>query len=124
MSNSPDEEAAGPGPDDADRAPFTRRGYYSGPGDPWLPTGPAVPPGNPRPGHGTVCVNDVDDHWMGVWDDPTEQQTEEGGPIVRIEDFEGSKEEVLQWARSRPAAKFFIFSPSANDYVPLSRDEG
>jgi hypothetical protein len=69
-----------------------------------------------------VCVNDDDGTWMGVWDDQTEQ-TEEGGPIVRGEDFEGTKEKVLQWARSRPAAKFFIFSRTANDYVPLPLDE-
>ena len=123
MSKSPDEEAPGPGPDDADRAPFTRRGYAGPPGNPWPPPEPAVPPGKPRPGHGTVCVNDHDDIWMGVWDDPTEQ-TAESGPIVRMEDFEGSKEEVLRWARSRPAEEFFIFSRTANDYVPLPRDEG
>ena len=70
-----------------------------------------------------MTVNDHDDAWMGVWDDPSEQ-TEEGGPIVRIEDFEGSEEEVLRWARSRPAAEFFIFSRTANDYVPLPRAQG
>jgi hypothetical protein len=123
VSKSPDEEALGPGPGDGDGTPFTPRGYYGGPGNPWLPTGPAVPLGKPRPGHGTVCVNDFDDTWMGVWDDPTER-TEEGGPIVRGEHFKGSKEEVLRWARTRPAAEFFIFSPAANDYVPLSPDGG
>jgi hypothetical protein len=102
VSKSPDEQAPGPGPSDADRAPFTPRGYYGSPGNPWLPTGPAVPPSKPRPGHDTVLVNDHDDTWMGVWDDPSSDQTEEGGPLVRIEDFEGSKEEVLRWTRSGP----------------------
>ena len=126
VGKSADEEAHGPGSGDADRAPFTPRGYYGGPGNPWLPTGPAVPLGKPRPGHGTVYVSeDRDGIWDGVWDDgyPPEQ-IEEGGPIAGSEDFEGSREEVLRWARSRPAAKFLIFSRTTNDYVPLPRDEG
>jgi len=122
VSKSPDEQAPGPGPGDADRVPLTRRGYKGPPGRPWPPPEPAVPPGKPRPGHGTVTVTDHDGEWMGVWNDSTERIAE-ADPIVRIEDFEGSKEEVLQWARSRPAVESFIFSRPANDYVPLSRDE-
>jgi hypothetical protein len=125
VSKSPDGQPPGPGPGDADRAPFRPRGYYGGPGNPWLPSGPAAPVGKPRPRHGTVTVNDHDDTWMGVWDDgASAEEIEEGGPVARIEDFEGSREEVLRWARSRPAAEFFIFSRAANDYVPLPRDEG
>ena len=72
-----------------------------------------------------MSVNDHDGIWMGVWDGGSSaEETEEGGPVARGEDFEGSKEEVLRWARSRPAAEFLIFSRTANDYVPLTRDEG
>ena len=72
-----------------------------------------------------MLVNDHDGIWVGVWDDDSSSgQIEEGGPVVRGEDFEGSKEELLRWARSRPAAEFLIFSRTANDYVPLPRGEG
>lgn len=121
MSESPDEEAADGGPGGADRVPFRSRGYWGPPGKPWPPPVAAAPPGKPRPGHGTVLVNDHGGTWSGMWDDSASAD-QEGGPVVRGEDFEGTKEEVLRCARSRPAAEFLIFSRAANDYVPLPRN--
>lgn len=124
MSKSPDGQADVPGPGDADRPLSAPRGYWGPPGKPWPPPVDAAPVGTPRPGHGTVTVNDLDDTWMAVWDDSSSpEQTEDGAPRVRIEDFEGSKEEVLRWARSRPAAEFLIFSRTANHYVSLPLGE-
>jgi hypothetical protein len=126
VSDSTGSEAGHTGPGGEDRTPLPPRGYRGGPGNPWPPPEPAVPLGNPRPGHGTVYVIEVSDGlWSGVWDDGYPPDLiEDGGPIAGGEDFEGTEEEVLRWARSRPAAQFQIFAPEANDYVPLPRDEG
>lgn len=52
----------------------------------------------PRPGTGTVFANvDEGDHWVSIW------QTEENYVI-----FEGEREEVLEWALSRPAIAWWV----------------
>lgn len=83
----------------------------------------ARPLGKPRPGHGRVLIlpgKDPDDFWWGSWqDDYPRQEIVEGGPIAGVEDKYGTREEVLEWARSRPAKKHLISSAEADGYVPL-----
>ena len=85
----------------------------------YLPEGtpapqPAAQAGAPRPGHGTVFVNDIDladNVWAASWQD---------GP--RVADFDGrSYEEALTWARAQPAARHVIFMRERDDYVDLDR---
>ena len=77
--------------------------------------------GSPRPGHGRVFVNCIGQgEWWASWqDDYPEDEVRDGEPDAGVEDFEGTEEEVIRWARTRPAEKFFIFSDEANAYLPL-----
>lgn len=85
-----------------------RRRFYLG-AEGTEPPAPAPGPPRPRPGHGTVFVRSLDgDTWTASWQD---------GP--REEDFEGSRADVVRWALSRPAVRHLVFSPSADDYLPL-----
>ena len=77
--------------------------------------------GSPRPGHGRVfVVRDRRGEWWASWQDNyPDDEVGDGEPDAGVEDFEGTEEEVIRWARSRPAEEFFIFSPEAGDYIPL-----
>ncbi len=77
--------------------------------------------GSPRPGHGRVFVLcDRHGEWSASWqDDYPDDEVGDAEPDAGVEDFEGTEEEVIRWARSRPAEEFFIFSPEAGDYIPL-----
>jgi hypothetical protein len=77
--------------------------------------------GSPRPGHGRVFVNcNRLGEWSASWqDDYPDDEVRDGEPDAGVEDFEGTQDEVIRWARTRPAEKFFIFSDEANAYLPL-----
>jgi len=77
--------------------------------------------GSPRPGHGRVFVLcDRHGEWSASWqDDYPEDEVRDAEPAAGVEDFEGTEEEVIRWARTRPAEEFFIFSPEAGNYIPL-----
>ncbi|MGP4022983.1 hypothetical protein [Actinomadura sp. 3N407] len=80
----------------------------------------AVPVGKPTPGHGTVFVQKyIDGTWAASWQEhyPAPRQD---GAVAGVEDYQGTEKEVLAWARSRPAARFLIFSPQDDDYIPLT----
>lgn len=65
--------------------------------------------GKPRPGHGTVTVSP--DHlgpgrWVAWWEDdyfPPDAEIADDVVAAGHEDIRGTAEEVLQWARTRPA---------------------
>ena len=63
----------------------------------------------PEPGTGTIFVREVEggNRWAS-W---------QAGSAVQ--DFEGTKLDVMEWARSRPAHARLIFSTEHDDYVPL-----
>jgi hypothetical protein len=81
--------------------------------------------GSPRPGHGRVFVNCIrQGEWWASWqDDYPYDEIRDGEPDAGVEDFEGTEDEVISWARTRPAEKFFIFSDEANAYLPLEPAE-
>lgn len=84
------------------------------------PIVPALPRLPSRPGHGTVFVqNYTDGTWVASWQEhyPAPRQD---GAVAGVENCLGSEKEVLAWARSRPAARFLIFSPQDDDYIPLT----
>ena len=63
----------------------------------------------PAPGTGTVFVpSDGDGDWAASW---------QSG--AAIENFAGTEDEVIAWARSRPAVKRVRFSREHRDYTPL-----
>jgi hypothetical protein len=78
--------------------------------------------GSPRPGHGRVFVLcDRHGEWSASWqDDYPDDEVGDGEPDAGVEDFEGTQDEVIRWARTRPAEKFFIFSDEAHAYLPLA----
>jgi hypothetical protein len=101
-------------------APYPRR--YA-PGRAADESRPGTRIGRPRPGHGTVYVRRLTDAiWWGSWQDDFPVPDAEGR-VAGVADIEGSKEDVLRWARSRPAARFLEFDPETDDYRPLSGDE-
>jgi len=60
--------------------------------------------------------------WWASWqDDCPEDEVGEGEPDAGVE---GTEDEVIRWARSRPAEEFFIFSPEAKGYIPLQPGDG
>lgn len=71
----------------------------------------AVPPD----GTGTVFVNHCDDQWTAVWQDESP---------TNMDSVDGTKDEVLAWARSRPAARHLVFSSETEDYVALGMTDG
>src|SRR5689334_21843852 len=72
---------------------------------------PPMEPPQPRPGHGTVFVNrTVDGTWDASWQDATAHQ-----------DYEGTLEEAVEWAKAQPAASRLIFDRVRQDYVPLDQ---
>ncbi|WP_143118647.1 hypothetical protein [Actinomadura madurae] len=80
----------------------------------------AVPTGKPTPGYGTVFVQRYSDGtWVASWQEHYPAPRRDGA-VAGVEDYEGTEKEVLAWARSRPAARFLIFSPHDDDYIPLT----
>lgn len=83
---------------------------------------------SPRDGFGTVYVQlgrniSFDLAWVATWLDPFPEQGDEP-QVVGMETFEGSRDAVLAWARSRPAERVLV--PTADDpyWIPLpERDE-
>jgi hypothetical protein len=72
----------------------------------------------PRPGHGTVYVHKGRDLnrrvvWAAVWVD------ELFGNAAGIDQIEGTRETVLAWARSRPAAAHLIPAADEPGWAPM-----
>jgi hypothetical protein len=79
------------------------------------------PLGKPRPGHGTVYVSPDPDpdgrEWWGSWqDDLPHPPDNPEAPHAGVENQWGTEDEVLEWARTRPAKKHLIRIP-AKDYM-------
>ncbi|MGX4655240.1 hypothetical protein ACWCHM_16215 [Micromonospora sp. SCSIO 07396] len=82
----------------------------------------------PRPGFGTVYIHKGRDlHrrivWAAKWVDEMPD-----GQSAGVEEFEGTRDEVLRWARSRPAAlivvpverePYWIPAPENDDEIDL-----
>ncbi|GAA0396980.1 MULTISPECIES: hypothetical protein [Micromonospora] len=73
---------------------------------------------SPRPGHGTVYLHKGRSLerrivWAAKWVDPLP-----GGHTAGIEEIEGTRDEVLRWARSRPAAALVIPTEQEPYWVP------
>ena len=71
-------------------------------------------PDHPQPGDDQltcVFVNWVvaeEDHWRAAWQQPGQSRT-----------IDGTRSEVIAWALSQPADRYWIFSSEADDWVPL-----
>jgi hypothetical protein len=61
--------------------------------------------------------------WWGSWQDPY-PAPEVKGPPYGIEEFEGPRDSVIEWANTRPAAERLIFSRHLGDYIPLPEFKG
>lgn len=83
--------------------------------------------GSPRPGHGTVYVKAEGGappypaityaaSWIDQYDRPNERDESFGA-----EDFDGTRAEVLAWARSRPAAQHLL--AGEHEWEPLPDDD-
>ena len=94
----------------------------------WLPelteAAPAQRFGTPRPGHGTIYVrlSGAGERvrrtvWSAVWVDPLDPPGE-GGEVAGIATREGSRDEVLAWVRSQPAATLLLEHPDEG-WVPM-----
>ncbi len=85
-------------------------------GRPWFDATLAPPsPARPRPGHGTVFVLRLSEgEWQGSWQDPEASD---------CDDVEGTKVEVLAWARSCPAARWVVYSHLREEYLDLPADD-
>jgi hypothetical protein len=75
------------------------------------------PLGKPRPGHGTVYVspdpNPDGNEWWGSWqDDLPHPPDNPEAPHAGVEDRWGTEDEVLEWARTRPAKQHLIRIPA------------
>jgi hypothetical protein len=95
-------------PNQAGGVPFAtrRQHYWDGP----LPQGaPALPP--PEPGTGTVYLRPVHDgEWEASWQGPPGTDG--------YAQHTGSRQEAIDWAKSRPAAAWLTWDDTAGDYVP------
>ncbi|MEV4196723.1 hypothetical protein [Micromonospora globbae] len=72
----------------------------------------------PRPGHGTVYLHKGRDlHrrvvWVAAWID------EIPGHATGVDQIEGTRETVLAWARSRPAAAHLIPASDGPEWIPM-----
>jgi hypothetical protein len=90
-----------------------------------------VPEGRPRPGHGTVFVLPGSppgqparaDAWEARWIDEYDEPGVHG-QLAGTESFEGTRAEVLAWARARPA-RVRVMPVEVDPYwVPLPDDDG
>lgn len=80
--------------------------------------------GTPRPGHGTIYVYLSGSGervrrtvWTATWEDPFDPPGE-NGTVAGIETREGTREEILSWVRSQPAAARLLAHPEEG-WVPL-----
>lgn len=65
---------------------------------------------DPAPGQGAVYVTQLKNGaWAASWQEDADSYME----------FEGTKEDVMSWARLQPAAAHYIFSYITNQYVDL-----
>jgi hypothetical protein len=122
MSRQPDDQEPGA----ADAAGLVATRLY--PGGPVYWVAPAEPLGKPRPGHGTLYVNpaskiSTDSEWHASWQDdyPKSQIAAHGGATTGVERISGSGDDVLRWARSKPAKKRLIMQ--GGKWIPLPLDE-
>ncbi|MGC4744675.1 hypothetical protein ACLQ28_03265 [Micromonospora sp. DT201] len=72
----------------------------------------------PRPGHGTIYIYKSRDMqrqivWSAKWVDELPD-----GQMAGVESIEGSRDDVLRWARSRPAAERVIPSEQEPYWTP------
>jgi hypothetical protein len=85
-----------------------------------------VPDGRPRPGHGTIFVLPGSspgrpartDGWAARWVDEYEEPGEHG-EAVGTETFEGTRAEVLAWARAKPAQTRLMPVEAEQGWTPL-----
>ncbi|WP_406106500.1 hypothetical protein [Micromonospora globbae] len=84
--------------------------------------------GVPRPGYGTVYVHlsgtgerDRRTVWTATWEDPFDPPGE-NGEVAGIATHEGSREEVLSWVRSQPAATLLVADPDEG-WIPLPAND-
>lgn len=73
---------------------------------------PPSPPGQPPDDEGWVA------RWVDEYGEPGEH-----GEVVGIETFEGSRAEVLAWARAQPAKARVMPVESDPGWVPLPDDD-
>ncbi|TWH69515.1 hypothetical protein JD77_04525 [Micromonospora olivasterospora] len=73
--------------------------------------------GTPRPGHGTIYVylSGTGERvrrtvWTATWEDPFDPPGEDG-EVAGIETREGTRQEILSWVRSQPAATLLLADP-------------
>lgn len=102
---------------------------YGSPGIPEEPAPGVVwaqPAGTPRPGFGIVYVlpprSTADTSWTAQWVDEF-AEPDEHGELAGIEIFDGSRAEVLAWARSRPAQRRLMPVEADPTWVPLPDDD-
>lgn len=94
------------------------RQFYLGGAIARVPSHP-LPTIRPRPGYGTVYIlQQPDGIWEASWQDHS-CPDEQGNIVGGVEGLEGDEETVLAWAKTRPAEQILIFSPDADDYLPL-----
>jgi hypothetical protein len=90
----------------------------------------AQPKGKPRPGFGAVYVIPGSQSpqfpdeapWSAQWIDEFDEP-DENGELAGIENFEGSRNEVLAWARSQPARTRLMPTEADPVWVPLPEDD-
>ena len=56
-------------------------------------------------------MNIEEDQWIASWQTASD-----------FSNFEGTRDQVITWARSQEADKYMIFDPAAGDYVPMVQD--
>lgn len=83
--------------------------------------------GTPRPGHGTVYIHTEGGTprrpaitYVAEWVDDYGQPNEDG-QIAGAARFDGTRQQVLDWARSQPAAQRLI--PSGDTWLPLPTND-
>jgi hypothetical protein len=79
--------------------------------------------GVPRVGHGTVYLNVGRDEfgeyiWTGVWIDEFDEPDADGA-LFGSKKVAGSRDEVIAWVRSQPAASHVVLNPRAREWSPL-----
>ncbi|GAB3279389.1 hypothetical protein GCM10027589_05920 [Actinocorallia lasiicapitis] len=84
-----------------------RRYYADDEGDFEAESNPPQPIGTPRPGHGTIYYNTTDRAkliWHATWLDEF-PEPDPTGAIYGVTSFEGTRDEVLTWIKTQPAAR-------------------
>ncbi|MEV0271143.1 hypothetical protein AB0H43_20375 [Hamadaea sp. NPDC050747] len=92
-------------------------------------TNPGVPQrlGRPRPGHGTVYFHTEggtprypDITYVAEWVDDYGQPNADG-EVAGVVRFDGTRQQVLDWARAQPAAERLI--PGGDGWIALPADD-